>query len=146
MNESKPKIKRVNAVVTILCQDSDLEGVKYSLSSYEPLFNSKYKYPYVFLNNRPFSARFKKEIFRYVQALRGGQVPEIKFSLIPKKDWDYPPYINKESAKKALEANKNAYIYGGLESYRFMIRYFSGPFFRHPDLLEYDYYWRGLYY
>lgn len=23
-----------------------------------------------------------------------------------------------------------------------MIRYFSGPFFHHPGLLEYDYYWR----
>jgi hypothetical protein len=29
-----------------------------------------------------------------------------------------------------------------MESYRFMIRYFSGPFYEHPGLQQYDYYWR----
>ena len=27
-------------------------------------------------------------------------------------------------------------------SYRKMCRFFSGPLFRHPEMLKYDYYWR----
>jgi alpha 1,2-mannosyltransferase len=33
-------------------------------------------------------------------------------------------------------------VYGGSESYRFMCRYFSGFFYRHPLLQPFDYYWR----
>jgi hypothetical protein len=33
-------------------------------------------------------------------------------------------------------------IYGGSESYRHMCRYESGFFFRHPLMMNYEYYWR----
>ena len=37
---------------------------------------------------------------------------------------------------------KGGVLYGGRESYHHMCRYFSGFFFRHPVLAEFDYYWR----
>ena len=37
---------------------------------------------------------------------------------------------------------KAGVLYGGRESYHHMCRYFSGFFFRHPILAEFDYYWR----
>ena len=37
---------------------------------------------------------------------------------------------------------KSGVLYGGRESYHHMCRYFSGFFFRHPVLAEFDYYWR----
>ena len=139
--------KRANAVVVVLCRSEDLDAIKKSLRSYEDNFNSRYNYPYVFLNNLEFSSSFKDEIKDYLLLLRkefksNYQTASIKFSMIPKKDWSYPIHITKEEADAAREITKDKYIYGGLESYRFMIRYFSGPFFHHPDLLEYDYYWR----
>lgn len=33
-------------------------------------------------------------------------------------------------------------LYGGRESYHHMCRYFSGFFYKHPLLKEFDYYWR----
>jgi alpha 1,2-mannosyltransferase len=44
-----------------------------------------------------------------------------------------------EARARMEEANV---IYGGSLSYRFMCRYNSGFIFRHPLLLDYDYYWR----
>ncbi len=64
-------------------------------------------------------------------------------AVIPKEMWSYPSWINQtlaaERRKKAVEKQM---IYGGSESYRHMCRFNSGFFFRHPALLEYDYYWR----
>ena len=37
---------------------------------------------------------------------------------------------------------KSGVLYGGRESYHHMCRYFSGFFFRHPVLADFDYYWR----
>jgi alpha 1,2-mannosyltransferase len=139
----------VKAAITILCREKDLDGVKHSLSSFEPYFNSKFNYPYVFINEKPFSDEFKAEILSAVMKYRGNSIhihPRIIFSVIPPKDWDYPDFIDRARASENLEKSKNSWTisYGGLESYRFMIRYFSGPFFHNPDLAEFDYYWRGI--
>jgi hypothetical protein len=49
---------RVKAAVTILCRNGELEGVKHSLKTFEPLFNARFEYPYVFLNEEPFTPEF----------------------------------------------------------------------------------------
>jgi hypothetical protein len=139
----------VKAAITILCRDKDLDGVKHSLSSFEPYFNSKFNYPYVFINEKPFSEEFKTDILSTVMKYRGNSInipPRIIYSVIPPKDWDYPEFIDRARAKENLDKSKKSWTisYGGLESYRFMIRYFSGPFFHNPDLAEFDYYWRGF--
>jgi len=137
--------KRANAVIILLCRNSELSGILSSLNQYESMFNTRYRYPYVFLNDRPFSPEFKGAVSGYLKGIRVEEGPDgldIKFSVIPDEHWGYPAFINQKKAAEVREKNKNEYIYGGLESYRFMIRYFSGPFFQHPDLLQYDYYWR----
>ena len=127
---------RENAVIVVLARNSDLQGLKYSLTQFEFRFNSKYHYPYVFLNDVPFSEEFKTGISAKISG-------KAEFGLIPSEHWSYPEWIDvpkADEARKAMEEKK--VIYGGSLSYRHMCRYNSGFFFRHPLLLQYDYYWR----
>lgn len=158
--EPASRSTRANAAITILCRENDLRGIQQvvlvllltphlqSLSSFEPYFNSKFKYPYIFINDAEFSDEFKTRISTMIQKYRNPSEPaKVIFSVIPRKDWDFPPWIDQDKVTKNLERSKNSWTisYGGLISYRFMIRYFSGPFFHNPDLREYDFYWRGIF-
>ena len=55
---------RANATFVILARNSDLEGTIRAVRSIEDRFNRDYRYPYVFLNDEPFSDDFK----RFVQS------------------------------------------------------------------------------
>jgi alpha 1,2-mannosyltransferase len=52
--------ERVNAAFVILARNGDLPGILESIKQMEDRFNKKYKYPYVFLNEEPFTDEFKK--------------------------------------------------------------------------------------
>lgn len=134
------KMPRPKAVIVLLCRNSDLHGALTSITSFEKYINHKLKYPYVLLNDKNFTSEFKNSVTHHLNAL--GQSAGIEFAKIPSEDWSYPPYINETRAAQSLQENAGKYIYGSSKSYRFMIRYFSGPFFSHPSLLPYDYYWR----
>ncbi len=65
------------------------------------------------------------------------------YGLIPADEWSLPPWIAEADAKAALvDMSRRHVLYGGRESYHHMCRYFSGFFFKHPLLAEFDYYWR----
>ncbi|KAH8552752.1 nucleotide-diphospho-sugar transferase [Umbelopsis sp. PMI_123] len=68
---------------------------------------------------------------------------EVKYGFVDKSMWGYPDWIDQ---KKAAEGRKSmvekGIIYGDSESYRHMCRFRSGFFFRHPLMLDYEYYWR----
>jgi hypothetical protein len=66
----------------------DLEDVIKSLSTFEPLINSNLQYPYVFLNNDPFTEEFKKAVMDYLGQYR--KDPKAKFSTIPKEVFNSP--------------------------------------------------------
>jgi alpha 1,2-mannosyltransferase len=135
--QSKPTLpKRPKACIVILVRNSELEGLKKTLAIFERQFNAKYQYPYIFLNNEAFSEEFRRGIIEPLT-----NKTNVKFGLIPKEHWSYPDFI---STKKAAETRirMKDIIYGSSESYRFMCHYQSGFFFRHPLLMEYDYYWR----
>ncbi|PJF17139.1 hypothetical protein PSACC_03031 [Paramicrosporidium saccamoebae] len=111
-----------------------------TLKNFETRFNKKYQYPYVFLNNEEFDTAFMNEMTRIVERGSGAQV---QFGKVPEEHWSYPEWIDQEKAAKARKAmGDKGIVYGGSESYRFMCRYFSGFFYRHPLLQQFDYYWR----
>ncbi|KAF0521235.1 glycosyltransferase family 15 protein [Gigaspora margarita] len=57
--------------------------------------------------------------------------------------WSYPPWINQTKAAEVRKQMEDQnIIYGGSESYRHMCRFYSGFFFRHELVQNYDYYWR----
>ena len=63
--------RRANATLVMLARNSDLEGVVQSVRSMEDRFNRKYKYPWVILNEEPFTADFIQfvvlEILSHIQ-------------------------------------------------------------------------------
>ncbi|PIA12603.1 glycosyl transferase, partial [Coemansia reversa NRRL 1564] len=127
---------RASAAFVILTRNKDLKELRESLVQLEDRFNRRYNYPYVFLNNEPFSDDFKERIRNVVSG-------ECQFGLIPEEHWSYPDFINQTMAAEArMSLLERKVIYGGKESYQHMCRYESGFFFRHPLLDQYKWYWR----
>jgi alpha 1,2-mannosyltransferase len=51
---------RANATLFMLTRNEDLEGAVRAVRELEDRFNRKYNYPWVFLNEKPFSGDFKR--------------------------------------------------------------------------------------
>ncbi|KAJ2668592.1 hypothetical protein GGI25_006412, partial [Coemansia spiralis] len=132
----EPVVERTNAAFVILTRNKELDSLRETLAQLESRFNHRYHYPYVFLNNEPFSDKFKEKIADIVSG-------ECHFGLIPTEHWSYPDYINQTRASEARkDMAERKIIYGGSESYRHMCRYESGFFFRHPLMDKFKWYWR----
>lgn len=127
---------RVNATFVTLARNSDVWEIARSIRQIEDRFNRRYNYDWVFLNDKPFDATFKK----ITTSLVSGKT---HYGEIPKEHWSFPPHIDQEKAKKVREDMKQRkIIYGDSVSYRHMCRFESGFFFRQPLMMNYDYYWR----
>lgn len=55
-----PVNRKANATLLLLARNSDLGGVIESMRSMEDRFNSKFGYPWVLLNEEPFTEEFKR--------------------------------------------------------------------------------------
>ena len=126
----------MNATFVTLARNHDVWDMAKSIRQVEDRFNRNYHYDWVFLNDKPFDETFKK----ITTALVSGTT---YYGLIPQEHWSYPEWIDQEKAKKVREdMGQKKIIYGDSESYRHMCRYESGFFFRHPLMMNYEYYWR----
>ncbi|KAF7971207.1 hypothetical protein HWV62_21902 [Athelia sp. TMB] len=133
-NPEEPR--RANATLVMLARNSDLEGVVQSVRSMEDRFNRKYGYPWVILNEEPFTAEFIQRITTLTDN-------PIEFGLIPSEHWYQPDWIDEDLAaegRRKMEAQR--IIYAGSVPYRNMCRFNSGFFFQHELLQPYQYYWR----
>ncbi|KAH0830584.1 glycolipid 2-alpha-mannosyltransferase-domain-containing protein [Lanmaoa asiatica] len=143
--------RKANATFVMLVRNGDRLGIMSSMKQLEDRFNRKFNYPYVLLNDEPFTEEFKQydiyqvcgfclriSLARYISALTHA---EVEFGLIPKEHWVQPPWIDEEKASAARENMvKENVIYGG--AYRNMCRFNSGFFYRQELLQKYRYYWR----
>ncbi|KAJ2789110.1 hypothetical protein H4R20_007241, partial [Coemansia guatemalensis] len=128
--------KPVRAAFVILVRNSELYGMKRAMRQIEDRFNSRFNYPYVFLNDVPFTEDFKASTTAMTKA-------NVTYGTIPQEHWSYPSWINQTYAKERREdMQKQGVFYALSESYRHMCRFNSGFFFRHPLLEDIDYYWR----
>ncbi|KAI9866777.1 MAG: alpha 1,2-mannosyltransferase 2.4.1 [Trichoglossum hirsutum] len=128
--------RRVNATFVTLARNSDTWEIARSIRQVEDRFNRDYNYDWVFLNDQPFDETFIK----VTTALVSGKT---KYGLIPKEHWSFPEWIDqKKAAQVREEMSEKKIIYGDSISYRHMCRYESGFFFRHPLMLDYEWYWR----
>ncbi|KAK9462493.1 nucleotide-diphospho-sugar transferase [Lipomyces oligophaga] len=120
----------------MLVRNSEVHNARTSIRSVEDRFNRNFHYPWLFMNDRPFSADF----IRMTKGLVSG---EATYVTIPRENWSMPDFVDRQTARQKMRAMaaKNI-LYGGSESYRHMCRFFSGFFFRQEALLKYDYYWR----
>jgi len=127
---------RMNATFVTLARNSDVWEIAKSIRQVEDRFNRKFHYDWVFLNDDEFDDQFKK----VTSALVSGKT---KYGKIPKEHWSFPEWIDQDKAAKVRETMKEKkIIYGDSVSYRHMCRYESGFFFRHPLMLDYEWYWR----
>ncbi|KXS95476.1 hypothetical protein AC578_6866 [Pseudocercospora eumusae] len=127
---------RMNATFVTLARNSDVWEISRSIRQVEDRFNRNYNYDWVFLNDAEFDDTFKK----VTTALTSGNA---RYGKIDEQHWGFPEWIDQEKAKKVREdMHERKIIYGDSISYRHMCRYESGFFFRHPLMLEYEWYWR----
>ncbi|OKL56261.1 hypothetical protein UA08_08501 [Talaromyces atroroseus] len=127
---------RANAAFVVLARNKELEGVIQSIKSIERHFNRWFHYPYVFLNDGDFDQEFKDTVQNYTSA-------PVEFGKIDNSMWGYPDWVDHEVAKEGIRKQGDAAImYGGMESYHHMCRFYSGFFYKHPLLLKYEWYWR----
>ncbi|ODV89138.1 glycosyltransferase family 15 protein [Tortispora caseinolytica NRRL Y-17796] len=125
-----------NACLVMLARNSELDHCLQSIREQEDTFNKQYHYPWLFLNDEEYTEEFKSKI---LDAVSG----EARFGLIDPEHWTIPDWIDTKQVYENLKtANSRNILYGALLSYRHMCRYNSGFFYKHPMLLEYDWYWR----
>ncbi|KAF8886687.1 nucleotide-diphospho-sugar transferase [Gymnopilus junonius] len=128
--------RRANATFLILCRNDQLWDTVHSVREIEDRFNHIYHYPYVFLNEVPFTDEFKYVLSTIVSS-------NAEFGLIPHDHWFQPEWIDEERATQSRNAMvAEDIIYGGSVPYRNMCRFNSGFFFRHPLMQKYKWYWR----
>lgn len=114
---------RASAVLLMLARNSEVDGAIESVQSVQEQFNVNFGYPWVFLNDVPFSTEFKERLSREV-----GDGVDVKFEQIPKGMWGFPEWMDEDRAKsdiKAMARSKNV-KYGASESYHHMCRFQSG--------------------
>lgn len=129
---------KTRACFLLLARDKDLEDLKATLANVEDTFNAKFRYPYVFLNEAPYSQEFEQGIR---QALPPGA--EVEFGVIPEEHWSIPSWLDKDKVREGLKKmGAEGVQYADRESYHHMCRYYSGLFALHPLLQKYDFYWR----
>ncbi|KAJ6139644.1 hypothetical protein N7471_006130 [Penicillium samsonianum] len=134
--EQIAKAPRANAAFVVLARNKELDGVIQSLKSIERHFNRWWHYPYVFLNDGDFDEDFKATVKNYTSA-------EVEFGKIDNSMWGFPDWVDHEVAKEGIKKQGDAAImYGGMESYHHMCRFYSGHFYKHPLLMKYEWYWR----
>ncbi|KAJ7292879.1 glycosyltransferase family 15 protein [Mycena rebaudengoi] len=128
--------QRANATLLMLARNSDLNGALSSVKQMEERFNKHCKYPWIFLNEEPFTAEFIGNMTKIIG-------PTVSFGQVSQAHWYQPGWINEtlaeEGRNKMVAQN---IIYAESVPYRNMCRFNSGFFFQHPLLQPYRYYWR----
>ncbi|KAF9053701.1 glycosyltransferase family 15 protein [Hymenopellis radicata] len=126
---------KANATFVLLARNSDINGVAASMQSVEDRFNKHYNYPWVLLNDEPFTQEFIERVSVLTRA-------PISFGLIPTEHWRQPDWIDEDRALAGRQKMMAQRIIYADASYRNMCRFNSGFFFRHELLQPYRYYWR----
>jgi len=111
-----PKIpsRKADAAFVMLVRERDLHSARQVVREIEDRFNRNYEYPYVFLNEVPFTKNFER-------TMRTVSKAQMTFGTIPKEHWSYPSWISQDQANKTRRRMRKI-IYGWSESYRHMCR------------------------
>lgn len=133
---NKDPIGKENATLVMLVRNEELLSALESIRGLEDRFNRNYRYPWVFLNDKPFTDEFIEQ----TTMMASGHT---FYELIPPDDWDTPDFIDDEKLKENLYRSiQDNMVYGGSKSYRNMCHFNSGYFFRQKKLMEFEWYFR----
>ncbi|GEQ69426.1 hypothetical protein JCM33374_g3098 [Metschnikowia sp. JCM 33374] len=127
---------RENATIIALVRNNEISGIQRTLRQFERNFNKKFQYPYTFLNDEPFTERFKNRVRSFTSA-------PVEFVQIPADVWNKPASIDLQREREAMdELERESVAYAKKGSYHNMCRFYSGFFHDLPALQKYKYYWR----
>lgn len=104
----------------ILARNKEIEGVIQSIKSLERHFNRWYNYPYVILNDGDFDDNFKNTVLNHTSGT-------VEFGKVGPDMWGFPDWLDPRVATEGIAKQGDAAVmYGGLESYHKMCRFYSG--------------------
>ncbi|KAI1499616.1 glycolipid 2-alpha-mannosyltransferase [Biscogniauxia marginata] len=127
---------RENAAIVMLARNAEVQKARRSVESLERRFNQWFKYPIVFLNDEPWSDEF-------IETLNASTSAPTSFELIPKEEWSFPSWMDREDARASIQRQgEQGILYAGKETYHHMCRFFSGYFYQVEALRKYKWYWR----
>ncbi|KAF8449883.1 glycolipid 2-alpha-mannosyltransferase-domain-containing protein [Kalaharituber pfeilii] len=125
-----------NATLLALVRNEEADAMVQSMMDLERMFNSKFGYPWTFLNDVPFTKEFKLKT-------RAATKAKIAYEVIPASHWAVPSHINHTVLLESFDHLASLGVqYAKTTSYHQMCRFNSGVFPFHPALLNYRYYWR----
>lgn len=134
--EDPTTYQRENATIMALVRNDEYLTIKATMRQFERKFNSKFLYPYTFLNDQPFTESFMERV-------RGLTDAEVNFVHIPPEVWDKPQWIDtKMELEKMSRLEKLNVAYAKKGSYHNMCRFYSKSFYNLPEMQKYKYYWR----
>ncbi|ORX63638.1 glycosyl transferase [Linderina pennispora] len=125
--------KPVKAALVALVRNTDLLGMRQTIRQIEDRFNSRFNYPYIFLNDVPFTEEFKAGVRILTSA-------NVSFGELDSESWGMPEWIDRERFEVVKRTAR--YPHGGSDSYRKMCRFQSGFIHKHPLLADLEFYWR----
>ncbi|OLL23298.1 O-glycoside alpha-1,2-mannosyltransferase 4 [Neolecta irregularis DAH-3] len=127
---------REKAAIVMLARNSEFSGILRSIESIEQRFNRYFNYPYVLLNDKKFNSTIRA-------AVRNATSSLVEFGQIPEAVWNFPSWTNRSLVQEAIALQGDrSILYGGMESYHKMCRFYSGFFYKHELLAKYEWYWR----
>ncbi|KAI5792277.1 nucleotide-diphospho-sugar transferase [Pyronema domesticum] len=136
LSGSKVTVGKEKATLLMLVRNRELQKALGSMRMIEDRFNRNYKYPWTFMNDKPFTEDFIK----YTTGMASGPV---EYVVIPESNWSVPSTLNSTVIEDGMKNLQNAgVIYGGSLSYRHMCRFNSGFFYEQEALQKYSWYWR----
>ncbi|CCK71605.1 putative mannosyltransferase KNAG_0H01910 [Huiozyma naganishii CBS 8797] len=131
-----PMYKKQNATFVMLTRNSELDDVLSTMASVEEHFNQWFQYPYVFLNDMEFTEQFKNAVKEHTRA-------NVTFDIIESADWEFPSNVPRELLHENIELQGDrGILYGSMESYHKMCRFYSGKFYHNKYVKQYEWYWR----
>lgn len=109
----------MRAAFVVLVRNSELGGIVSTIRQVEQRFNSKFNYPYVFLNDDYFTQEFIDMTSALTKA-------ETYYGKVDEQMWGYPSFINQTFAAEQRQAMAQLGVpYADSESYRHMCRYWD---------------------
>lgn len=134
--EDPANYEHANATIVSLVRNHEVTKIGSAIRSFEAKFNKKFRYPYTFLNDEPFSERFIEKIKKYSDA-------PMEFVQIPADVWQKPAFVDETREKEAMDRLERLNVaYAKMASYHNMCRFYSGKFYDLPALQKYKFYWR----
>lgn len=122
-----------NATFLMLARNSELTEVLSTLENIESHFNQWFHYPYVFLNDEPFTEEFQHKVQQLISS-------EASFGILNEEQWTLTDSSDLDENIQ-VQGDRDI-LYGDNPSYHKMCRFYSGWFYRHELVQQYEWYWR----